>query len=83
MNFFEISKKTHIRNFIRPPLPVREKNYLKQLRDDAFGFEDKTIIIAKAIKAIIGAIYIDQGQPAAEAVAKSLGLCFQMPREGD
>jgi len=80
MNFFEISKKTRIREFIRPPLPSQKKNYFMQLREDTFGFEDKTIIIAKAIKAIIGAIYIDRGQPAAEEVAKMLGLCFQIAR---
>lgn len=55
---------------------IKKTNFFKQLIiEDAY----KTLLIAKAMKAIIGAVYMDGGQIAAEEVAKTLGLCLPSP----
>jgi dsRNA-specific ribonuclease len=72
-----------IERMVRPRAPVRpskRRNLLELLKDDVKGVgHDPDRQIARAIKAIIGAVYFDGGLEEARRVMAQLKLTIQAP----
>jgi dsRNA-specific ribonuclease len=67
---------------MKPLHPTKKHNILSLLKEDVKGVgHDKTRTIARAVKAIIGAIYFDQGFGWVKNVMFNFGLTILMPEE--
>ncbi|KAF4618379.1 hypothetical protein G7Y89_g14923 [Cudoniella acicularis] len=81
-NLEKIGRSSKINQFIRPRVHLRgsrRKNPLFLLKDDVQR-EDPSRIIARAMKAIIGAVFWDGGLEAATKVMKELQLTIVSPQ---
>jgi dsRNA-specific ribonuclease len=71
-----------IERMVRPRAPIRRSkrnNVLELLKDDVKGIgQDQNRQIARAIKAIIGAVYFDGGFEAARRVMAQLTLTIRL-----
>jgi len=81
MNLSKVGTQSKIERFVRPKKPLRpskKTNIFALLKDDV-QFEDPSRVIARAIRAIIGAVYYDGGMAAAKRVMASLMLTIKLP----
>ncbi|KAL3422214.1 RNase [Phlyctema vagabunda] len=69
----KIGKQTRIEAFVRPMMPLRKKNLWTVVKDDVKR-EDTSVTIARALVAIIGAVFYDGGLVAVRKVMVDLGL---------
>ena len=80
-NLDRLGRATKIEKFIRPrqPLPAtKRKNILYLLKEDAhFEYPDR--VIARGVKAIIGAVYFDGGYQAVRRTMVALSLAIRLP----
>ncbi|RFU28204.1 hypothetical protein B7463_g8137, partial [Scytalidium lignicola] len=77
----QLGRKTKIEKYIRPrkPLqPSKRRNILALLKDDVQA-EDKSRTVARAMRAIIGAVFYDGGLEAVRKVMGKLDLTFKVP----
>jgi hypothetical protein len=80
-NLDKLGRRTNIEKMIRPREPIRARrkhNILSMMKDDAQR-ENPTRTIARAIRAIIGAVYYDGGFQAARRVLSQLDLIIKSP----
>lgn len=76
---FILGKTSKIEQFIRPEKPLertQKSNVMALLKKDLQS-EDTSRTIARAIKAIIGAVYYDGGLDAARRMMDSLSLTIR------
>jgi dsRNA-specific ribonuclease len=81
-NLDKLGRRTKIESMIRPKAPLRaskKHNIFSLLKEDAQG-EDPSRTIARAIKAIIGAVYYDGGLQAAQRVMSGMDLILKPPQ---
>lgn len=82
-NLARIGEDSGIQRWIRPrrPLPPsRQSSIVRLLMDDAWalkGEKDPRRIIARAMRALIGAVYLDGGDMAATTVMTNLKLLIR------
>ncbi|KAH8813122.1 ribonuclease III domain-containing protein [Xylogone sp. PMI_703] len=77
----QIGRKTKIEKYIRPrkPLqPSKRRNILALLKEDV-QTEDRSRTVARAMRAIIGAVFYDGGLEAVRKVMGILDLSFKAP----
>jgi len=76
-----VGSQSKIERFVRPkmiPRPSSKRNVFALLKEDV-QFEDPSRVVARAIRAIIGAVYYDGGMAAASRVMASLMLTIKLP----
>lgn len=80
---FQAGVNSKLETWIRPPKPLhpsKKHNLLALLKEDVKSVgHDKTRLIARAIKAIFGAIYYDQGYEWVGKIMVQCKLTIEMP----
>lgn len=80
-NLDSIGRLSQIEKFVRAMMPIRtakKRNIFSLLKDDVVR-EDPSRTIARAMRAIIGAVYYDGQLAAARRVMAELDLIIKLP----